>query len=256
LSELQALIHGLAPLDRQIILLYLEGATAAEIADVTGTTPGNTATKIHRIKKLMNRQEPLMNAHNDPQDLWKSNDPALPHPPATTEICALARRREREGLWGRGIRLFGLAGFAIAFAHNAFEIDQPWVRLGQGWMLILMTVYLWSLIRDHTGRRASHETCAAFLLRSLKRKRDGFLAVCRSVLLIPAVLASWWGGGPALKARAMGLDPSSPYDRYLTSVWPIVATCVLLEVIWFAFSGAAKKASVELEALRERITAA
>jgi RNA polymerase sigma-70 factor (ECF subfamily) len=55
LAQLQALIHRLAPLDRQIILLYLEGATAAEIADVTGLTPGNTATKIHRIKRLLNR---------------------------------------------------------------------------------------------------------------------------------------------------------------------------------------------------------
>jgi RNA polymerase sigma-70 factor, ECF subfamily len=55
LAELQALIHRLAPLDRQIILLYLEGAAAAEIAEVTGMTPTNTATKIHRIKKLLNR---------------------------------------------------------------------------------------------------------------------------------------------------------------------------------------------------------
>lgn len=55
LADLHALIHRLAPLDRQIILLYLEGAAAAEIADVTGLTPGNTATKIHRIKKLLNR---------------------------------------------------------------------------------------------------------------------------------------------------------------------------------------------------------
>jgi RNA polymerase sigma-70 factor, ECF subfamily len=55
LAELQALIHRLAPLDRQIILLYLEGATAVAIADVTGLTRGNIATKIHRIKKLLNR---------------------------------------------------------------------------------------------------------------------------------------------------------------------------------------------------------
>jgi RNA polymerase sigma-70 factor (ECF subfamily) len=55
LAELQALIHQLAPLDRQIILLYMEGATAAEIAEVTGITSTNAATKIHRIKKLLNR---------------------------------------------------------------------------------------------------------------------------------------------------------------------------------------------------------
>ena len=68
-------------------------------------------------------------------------------------------------------------------------------------------------------------------------KRDGYLAFRRIVLLIiPAILASWWGGGAALKARAMGLDPSSPYYRYLTGVWPMIATCVLLLFVWLAFS--------------------
>ena len=65
LAGLQALIYRLAPLDRQIILLYLEGGTAGEIADVTGLTPGNTATKIHRIKKLLNRN--FTGAANEPQ---------------------------------------------------------------------------------------------------------------------------------------------------------------------------------------------
>lgn len=55
LADLQRLIHRLAPLDRQIILLYLEGETAGEIAEVTGLSSGNTATRIHRIKKLLNR---------------------------------------------------------------------------------------------------------------------------------------------------------------------------------------------------------
>lgn len=53
LAELQALIHQLEPLDRQIVLLYLEGESAAEIADVTGLTPGSVATRIHRIKKVL-----------------------------------------------------------------------------------------------------------------------------------------------------------------------------------------------------------
>lgn len=53
LAELQALIHNLEPFDRQIVLLYLEGETAAEIAEVTGLTPGNIATRIHRIKKVL-----------------------------------------------------------------------------------------------------------------------------------------------------------------------------------------------------------
>lgn len=50
------LIYRLAPLDRQAILLYLEGETAAAIAEITGFSPGNVATKIHRIKKLLGQQ--------------------------------------------------------------------------------------------------------------------------------------------------------------------------------------------------------
>jgi hypothetical protein len=195
-----------------------------------------------------------MNPNNDPQDLWKTNDPELPRTPASSGICALARREERTNGWLRGICLFALACFAVAFAHNTWVIDQPWVRLGQGWMLTIITVYLFGVIRDRTGRRASSETCAGFLLRSFKMKRDGFLAVRRVVLLIiPAVLASWWGGGAALRARAMGLDPSSLYYRYMTSNWPMVATCFLLLLVWVGFSGAARKASAEFEEFRERI---
>jgi len=57
-----------------------------------------------------------MNANNDPQDLWKRNDPSLPQPPDATGICAMARREERSNVWGRGIGLFALSGFVIAFA--------------------------------------------------------------------------------------------------------------------------------------------
>jgi RNA polymerase sigma-70 factor (ECF subfamily) len=47
------LVHQLKPLDRQVILLYLEGCGAESIAEVTGLSAVNIATKIHRIKKLL-----------------------------------------------------------------------------------------------------------------------------------------------------------------------------------------------------------
>ena len=53
LDRLMALIHELEPLDRQIILLYLEEFDAAVIAEITGFSPGNVATKVHRLKKLL-----------------------------------------------------------------------------------------------------------------------------------------------------------------------------------------------------------
>jgi RNA polymerase sigma-70 factor (ECF subfamily) len=47
------LVRRLRPLDRQVILLYLEGETASDIAEVTGLTATNVATRIHRIKRLL-----------------------------------------------------------------------------------------------------------------------------------------------------------------------------------------------------------
>ena len=55
LSRLLALVQGLKPLDRQVILSYLEGMDAAGIGEITGLAPGNVATKIHRIKNILAR---------------------------------------------------------------------------------------------------------------------------------------------------------------------------------------------------------
>ncbi len=56
LQRVMALVHRLAPLDRELMLLYLEGLDAASIADITGLSARNVATKIHRIKALLARQ--------------------------------------------------------------------------------------------------------------------------------------------------------------------------------------------------------
>jgi RNA polymerase sigma-70 factor (ECF subfamily) len=53
LEQLFALIQRLNPLDRQVILLYLEGMDAAFIAEVTGISSGYVATKIHRVKAIL-----------------------------------------------------------------------------------------------------------------------------------------------------------------------------------------------------------
>jgi RNA polymerase sigma-70 factor (ECF subfamily) len=56
LDRLLALIQQLKALDRQVILSYLEGMDAASIGEVTGISPGNVATKIHRIKNILARK--------------------------------------------------------------------------------------------------------------------------------------------------------------------------------------------------------
>jgi RNA polymerase sigma-70 factor (ECF subfamily) len=52
-ERLTALIHRLQPIDRQVILSYLEGLDAASISEITGLTPGSVATRIHRVKRVL-----------------------------------------------------------------------------------------------------------------------------------------------------------------------------------------------------------
>lgn len=53
LGKVMELVHSLAPIDRQVMLLYLEDLDAAAIGEVTGLSARNVATKIHRLKALL-----------------------------------------------------------------------------------------------------------------------------------------------------------------------------------------------------------
>jgi RNA polymerase sigma-70 factor (ECF subfamily) len=55
LERLETLIQRLKPLDRQIIVSYLEGMDAASISEITGLSPANIAMKVHRIKNVLKR---------------------------------------------------------------------------------------------------------------------------------------------------------------------------------------------------------
>jgi RNA polymerase sigma-70 factor (ECF subfamily) len=56
LERLSMLIRQLKPLDRQVIVSYLEDMDAVSIGEITGLSPGNVAMKIHRIKSILTRR--------------------------------------------------------------------------------------------------------------------------------------------------------------------------------------------------------
>lgn len=56
LHQLSRLILTLKPLDRQVLLLYLEDFDAASIAEITGLSAANVAMKIHRVKHILARR--------------------------------------------------------------------------------------------------------------------------------------------------------------------------------------------------------
>jgi RNA polymerase sigma-70 factor (ECF subfamily) len=53
LHRLSQFIRQLKPLDRQIMISYLEDLDMATIAEITGLTPANVGMKIHRIKNIL-----------------------------------------------------------------------------------------------------------------------------------------------------------------------------------------------------------
>jgi len=56
LSRLFTLIQQLDPLDREVMMAYLEGLDAESIAEVTGLSATNVWSKIHRIKTMLVRR--------------------------------------------------------------------------------------------------------------------------------------------------------------------------------------------------------
>ena len=56
LERLSMLIQQLKPLDRQVIISYLEGMDAAAIGEITGLSSGNVGMRIHRIKNILARR--------------------------------------------------------------------------------------------------------------------------------------------------------------------------------------------------------
>jgi len=61
-------IDQLKPLDRQVMLAYLEGLDAASTAEITGLSARNVAVKIHRIKQVLARQIDAGSGHVAPSE--------------------------------------------------------------------------------------------------------------------------------------------------------------------------------------------
>jgi RNA polymerase sigma-70 factor, ECF subfamily len=56
MTRLLALIQRLEPIDRQLMVAYLEGMDTDSIAEITGLSAANVWTRIHRAKNLLTRQ--------------------------------------------------------------------------------------------------------------------------------------------------------------------------------------------------------
>lgn len=55
LEKVRVVIEKLKTIDRDVLLLYLEGLGPAEIAEVVGVSPNLVAQKVHRTKQVLKR---------------------------------------------------------------------------------------------------------------------------------------------------------------------------------------------------------
>jgi hypothetical protein len=170
------------------------------------------------------------------------------------ELCAMAQSREKlNARVGRGVVVVMVA-LAAGLLYNVYRVDQLWIRLGQAWTLGVI-VYLFGTAFER-GRRSNgaSEPCAQFLVRQHEERQRGYLRIrSRVFLLIPGILASWWGGVGLAAAKARGLDPSSWLYHFLAGPWPFVLDVTALVLVWFAFGKAAEKAARDREEVQHAI---
>jgi hypothetical protein len=184
------------------------------------------------------------------EDLWKSQKEEQMNT-STDEICARARRYEREGVLGYWT-LACLAPLAVAWIvrdlYGLLRLHKPLLLATESWLLLTFCYVFWGFLRNSPRRIRTAESCSEFLKREFEGKRRFFLSVRRWILLLlPAVLAAWWGGGPALTAKEMGIKAA--WLLRVHQPVTLIVTILVLAFVWFAMGNAARKAEQEIEKL-------
>ena len=86
-------------------------------------------------------------AADGPQGVWQSlhrqEEPGMEMKLTTDQLCAKARYRERENVWGQWVAAVACLGFGAAFAYGAITMQQTSMRLGLAWMGLLIAMALW-----------------------------------------------------------------------------------------------------------------
>jgi hypothetical protein len=192
--------------------------------------------------------------NNEPEqsyeDLWTSQEEEQMNL-STEEIRARALRYERGNVLERWI-LACLAPLAVVWiVHDLYgllRLHRPLLMATESWLLVTFCYVVWEFLRNGPRRMRTAESCSQFLKREFEGKRRFFLSIRRWILLlVPAVLAAWWGGGPTLTAEEMGVKAG--WLLRVHQPLTLILTIMVLAFIWSALGNAARKAEQEIEKL-------
>jgi len=182
------------------------------------------------------------------EELWKSQEEE-PMRITTEEVCARARRQEKVSVWGHRVFLSAVALMLGACLYNLLRVRGPLLLFAEAWAFATLCYIVWGFWHGPIRMRPA-ESCLPFLRRELEGKIQGMRRLRRvAPLLVPAILAAWWGDGPLLGAKGWGI--SSPgLLKFVGGPGILIVMAVLLGLEWLLCSKAVRKFYRELEELR------
>ncbi len=194
-----------------------------------------------------------------PQSVWQSlhpqEEPGMEMSLTTDQLFAKARYRERENIWAQWIGAAICFGFAATFLYRATAIEQLWSRLALAWMALLMMFAFVGIVRKGARRMQAGESCAQFMVRELEGSRRTLLSVrWFAVLSLPTLLLPLWGALRVMQASGLLHRNLSLWPHpFVTSVWAIGASLLVLLAIWVGMGLEAEKRARQAEELRRAI---
>ncbi len=174
-DALRTAVHRLKPLDRQVMLLHLEGIPRDEIAEVTGLGKSNISTRLDRAQgRLTKAEQRLANAERparpdttqatdrhidfgDVEELWNEQKPASADIPLRT-LKHLAARSARKVVY-RDIREWAVAlVLAPFFVWQAVLMESPLMRIASIELAVTCVYVSFRLYRNGVRRSPGDET--------------------------------------------------------------------------------------------------
>jgi len=187
------------------------------------------------------------------EELWKSQEEEAMQV-TTEELCARARTQETVSAWAHWVfviacvLLLGACVYNLARLRESLLLREPLLLFAEVWSLATLGYLVWGFWHGPT-RPWPAESCLDFLRRELEGKIQAMRKLRRAgPLLVPAILAAWWGGGPLLAIKEWGIA-SSGLSRLLAGPWILIVLALLLRIEWLLCTKAMRKFYRELEDL-------
>jgi hypothetical protein len=193
-------------------------------------------------------REPDPSESETPQTVWKKRGEeeeeqrTMQVRLTPDQLCAMARSREKLSARVRTASLVVIAAIAAGLLYDLYRIDQPWIRVGVAWTLCVV-VYLFGSAFENKAPSDAGEPCTRFLEREHEERMRHYLRIRnRLFLLIPAILACWYG-------RALTIIKNSSASGSAPS-WLFLTAAIALVLVWLAFGKAAQKAASDRDEIR------